>query len=432
MSQKPCENPAQKIADCCTSIEQVLEYEKYLGGKYILLFECNGVYYIQGDATCSVSVFYSTQGPFVCASNFQLIAQIKQYPPDEAFLKIRQSGDISQAMPYDITHVRQIKQLIPNHYLNIGTGTAVRFVNEAQEQKVLSVEQASQITMPMIERLLVLYQRHYKLYCPITSGRDSRVVLAFLRRSGAEFSCYTIRHPEHNDATQDICLPIALCKQEDLTHRLIEDVTVSEPLKQQMDTLLGKDNYSQRTLRIAQTIYEKFGDGAIINGDIIGQVGKCSLHRDIPSMFATPAYFRCKLHNYSRGAKVQLKYWLKEIKESGEKVNTFDLFSVENRMGRWAGQENLIYNSLGQVYLNIFNSRSIIYTWTATARKERKKSALHVCLIEKTCPSLLQIPFEKDESFLFTFSKATGMNYLLSSYLKYYLEKMKFLRGKRG
>lgn len=423
-------NLAEEIVETCNNIQDVVEYEKHLGGKYILLFKIDGKYYMQGDATCSIPIFYNTDDEFLCSSNFRYIAQMKGYCADSEYDVIRKSGDISQAMPYDITVYREIKQLIPNHYLNINKQTAVRFVNSTKEQKAVSVEEATRTVAPMIDNLLALYLSKYKIYCPITAGRDSRVVLSFLMKSKADFSCYTIKHIEHNENTQDITVPIELCKSVNIEHRMIEDVTVSDELKNEMDNLLGEDGYSLRTLRIAKTINDYFGDGAIINGDIIGQVGKCSLHRDIPSCFATPRYFRCKLHNYSKEAKEQLCLWLDEIKESGEKVNTFDLFSIENRMGRWAGQENLIYNSFGQVYLNIFNSRSIIYVWTAASRKLRKKSLIHKSLIEETASVLLDVPFEADESVLISLSKSNGIFYMLSSYLKYYIEKQLFFRRK--
>jgi len=89
----------------------------------------------------------------------------------------------------------------------------------------------------------------------------------------------------------------------------------------------------------------------------------------------------------------------------------------------------LIYNTLGQVYLNIFNCRSIVYVWTAVSRKERKQSLLHIDLIKKTAGELLEIPFEREESLVFRVSKATGLTYLLSSYMKYYIEKAKFKKG---
>ena len=420
------DNIAEKIVRRCKNIRDVIEYEKNLGGKYILLYKQGEKCYIQGDATCSIPVFYAIEGSLVCSSNAQYIVNIKKFCVDDEYTKIRSCGDISQAMPYDITPYRQIKQLLPNHYLDIGKQASVRFVNSAHKQKEITVEQATQMVCPMIERLLALYMRHYKIYCPITSGRDSRVVLSFLLGSNATFSCYTIKHPEHTDETQDITVPIELCKKIGMKHQLVEDATIPEALKKEMDILLGEGCYSLRTLRIARTVKEHFGDGAIINGDIIGQIGKCSLHRDIPSCFATPAYFRCKLHNYSNGAKKQLKLWLDEIKQSGEQIKTFDLFSVENRMGRWAAQTYLIYNVIGQVSLNIFNSRSIIYVWTAVNRKLRKKSLLHIGLIERKASDLLGIPFEKDESIMLRVSKSNGSFYLFSSYLKYYIEKQLF------
>ena len=422
---------AEQIVKKCKSIEDVVEYEANLGGKYILLYRQGEQYYMQGDATCSIPIFYNTEGTFVCSSNAQYIVNIKRYCVDGEYAKIRRSGDISQAMPYDITPYRQIKQLIPNHYLDINKQASVRFINSVQKQKEISVEQATERVLPMVEKLLALYLRHYKIYCPITSGRDSRVVLSFLLSSKAAFRCYTFKHPEHSDNAQDITVPIELCEKMGIKHQLVEDVAVPEVLKNEMDALLGEGNYSLRTLQIAQTVKTHFGDGAIINGDIIGQVGKCSLHRDIPAVFATPSYFRCKLHNYSREAKTQLKLWLDEIKTSGEKTNTFDLFSIENRMGRWAAQENLVYNMLGQAYLNIFNSRKIIYTWSAVDRKERKMARLHTDLIDRTYKALTEIPFEKDESIIFRLSKSTAMTYLLSSYAKFYIEQRKYGKGER-
>lgn len=424
------EDLAQEIINNSQNISNIIEFEKNLGGKYIILYRNEEKYYIFGDATCSIPVFYNTDGFFSCSNNSQYIVKQFGYCPDQSLQAIRESGEISQAMPYDITQYCEIKQLTPNHYLMFERRKAVRFINSVQSQQAITVEKASELVAPMIETLCDFYKSKFKIYCPITSGRDSRVVLAFFADKNRVLQCYTIRHAEHHEDTQDIVIPKQLCAQSNIPYEQIDDVVVSEELKSEMDHLLGENNYSLRTLRIAQTIKEHYGDGAVINGDIIGQVGKCSLHRDIPLCFATPEYFRCKLHNYSKESKRQLELWLEEIKNSGECVNTFDLFSIENRMGRWAAQENLIYNSIGQIYLNAFNSRSIIYLWTAVNRKERKMSSIHLSLIRKKMPKLLEVPFESDDSMIIRLSKANGMTYLLSSYAKYYIERAKFKRGK--
>lgn len=420
---------ASKIISCCSSIFDVIAFEKKLGGKYVILYREKESYYILGDATCSIPVFYTIGKEFACTSNSQYLVDHYGCLPDKELQQIRDSCDISQAMPYDITQYCEIKQLIPNHYLSLNHRMAIRFINAVYLQPALTVKEATEIVMPMITAISDYYKSIFKIYCPITSGRDSRVVLAFLAGSGNPVQCYTIRHPEYRDNAQDILIPKQLCEENNLPYEQIGDSVVTAELKKATDHLLGKNHYSFRTLQIAQTVREKYKDGAVINGDIIGQIGKCSLHRDISLCFATPGYFRCKLHNYSREAKKQLRLWIQEIKSGGECVNIFDLFSIENRMGRWAGQENLIYNSLGQVYLNIFNSRSIIYVWTAVSRKERKKSKIHMSLIEKKMPSLRDVAFETDESIIFRLSKVNGLTYLISSYAKYYIERMKFKRG---
>ncbi len=420
------EGIAAEIVKKCKSIQDVIEYEARLGGKYILFFRMGDQYYLQCDATCSIPCFYSIRGAFVCSSNERYIVKYRNISEEPEYCSIRERGDIFQAMPYDITSYREIKQLIPNHYLNINNQMPVRFINASIKQNVVSVDKGVEKTLPMIKNILDFYLRKYKIYCPITAGRDSRVVLSFLMQSEAEFSCYTIKHPEHSDTSQDIAIPIELCKKQGIPHRLLEDVTLSDKQIFEADNLLGQGRYSKRTLRIGQTILGTFSDGAILNGDIVGQVGKCSLHRDIPTVFATPSYFQCKLHNYSRNARKQLKLWIREIKQAGEQVSLFDLFSIENRLGRWAGQINKVYATIGQVSLNIFNSRSIIYTWTAVERKNRKISAIHLNLIRETFPALLDVKFELDENLLIRISKSSALLFLLASYVKFYCEKIRF------
>lgn len=419
---------ARELLSSTACLAQVIAFEEKLGGKYLIAYTEQGRYFLLGDATTSIPIFYNTVKPFACSSNSRYLVKRFGYAPDPALQQIRDSGEISQAMPYDVTPYRQIRQLIPNHYLEIDEQLSRRFLNAEAPQAVLTAGEAAERTAPMIDILCRFYQSRFPVYCPITSGRDSRVVLAFLSQDKA-VPCYTIRHPEHRGKEQDLVIPRRLCEENQLPYTQIQDVVISDSLKAQMDDLLGANQYSQRTLRIAQTIKTHYGDGAVINGDSIGQVGKCSLHRDIPLCFATPGYFRCKLHNYSSGAKTELRHWLEEIKASGECVNAFDLFSIENRMGRWAGQENLIYNSIGQLYVNIFNSRSILYTWTAVDRKERKGSAIHLSLIRQKKPELLALPFESDDNIVIRLSKANGLAYLLSSYAKYYLSKLRYRKG---
>ena len=424
-----CENLPRIILEATNSLGEVIDYERFLGGKYILLYRENDSCYALPDATASIPFCYSVCGnELVCSSSFSYVASYLNLNVDPVLQKIRVNSDISQAMPYDLTIFREIKQLLPNHYFCFSDQSAVRFVNSNLPQQAITANAAAEITAPRIEAIARFYHSVYPLYCPLTGGRDSRAVLAFLLPifEGDDLLCYTIRHTEHKDDAQDLTLPKQLAEQIGLNYEQITDEVVAPELCRRMDELCGEGNYSKRTLMIANTVWRHFGNGAIVNGDIIGQVGKCSLHRDIPACLATAGYFRCKLHNYSKEAKSALREWLQEIEASQEKVNPFDLFSIENRLGRWAAQENFIYNCIGQVYLNIFNSRSIIYEWTRVSRAQRKNAAIHLALIRMADPALLSVPFEREKSVFISLSKANGVFYYLSSYLKYLTEKIIF------
>ena len=425
---------AKKILQSTSSLDEVIAYEKKLGGKYLIFYSEDEQYYVIPDATASIPFFYNVgSNEIICSSVMEYIAKSINLSEDFYLKKIRNSSDVSQAMPFDVTEYKEIKQLLPNHYYSFSTQSAKRFIDNDSIMEEITPDIAAQLTMPFIGNMVKYYDSHFKLYCPITSGRDSRVVLAFLRKyvESDSFKSYTIKHTEHNGNEDDLVIPMKIAQKSGLEYCQIEDALPSEILIQSVDSIYGVNKYSKRTLTIANTVFQNYSDGAIVNGDIIGQIGKCSLHRDIPHFLATEGYFRCKLHNYSKESKKFLKNWLDEIRMSGEMMNTFDLFSIENRMGRWASQQNSIYSLLGQVNLNIFNSRSIISQWICVNRSKRKKSLIHLELLKLTNVELLEYPFEKDANFVETLAKSTGVLYYIFSYVKYVVEKLLFNVNKK-
>ena len=212
----------ERILMSCNSIDEVIEFEKNLGGKYIIFYKNKDEYYILGDATCSIPVFYNISGEFACTGNLHYLVNQYGYRPDSKLQRIRDSGDISQAMPFDVTQYGEIKQLLPNHYLVANERKAIRFINSDQIQAALTVNEATELVAPLVETICEFYKTRFKINCPITSGRDSRVVLAFLLANGFDGSCYTIKHPEHSDTTQDIVVPKKLCEAVGVPYSLIQ------------------------------------------------------------------------------------------------------------------------------------------------------------------------------------------------------------------
>lgn len=426
------ENLAETLLKSAKSVNDVIEYEKKLGGKYLIFWSEGDKCYCLGDATCSIPLFYTVGLSGIrCCSNPQMIVSHYSLQPDAYLQDIRDSGPINQAMPFDVTPYKEIKQLIPNHYVDFSAGESLRFVNSTVRQKQISPQRAAEITAPMIEKLAEFYLKKFNIYCPLTSGRDSRVVYAYLKKVNPDIESYTIWHDRFKKDDQDWKTPLKLAELTCSKHEQIYKEELTQEKIEYMDSILGVDGYPKDAFVLSVTVNKHFSDSATVEGDIIGQVGKCSLHRNIPQVFATPAYFRCKLHNYSSAAKDLLGLWIDEIRENNEKVNPFDLFSVENRLGVWASHTHLIRNVMGQMYVNIFNSRSIIYTWTAVNRAERMKSKIHIALIEQKYPELLSVPFEQDSSGLVSFAKSNSFVFYFASFAKYFVQKIKFKKNNK-
>lgn len=422
-------DPCKRIIGNARCILDVLDIERDMGGKYIIFTKIEDDYYLFGDATCSLPIAFTFyRGCFYAASFEKILAEKLGVASDIELEGIQNSGSISQAMPYDITIYKEIKQLLPNNYIDINRKKVVRHAL-SNNVEYFSASQAANMTHERILKLVLGYSEMFKVACPITSGRDSRVVLSYFFLQDNDVPCYTINHAEFKDKEQDFVIPKLMAEKYNLNYSVLTDSEPIAPLRNYCDKVFGKGKYSLRTLMIANTIHNQFCDYAIMNGDIIGQIGKCSLHRDIPAIFATPKYFQCKLHNYSSQSSALLERWKNEIITSNEKTDLFDMFSIENRMGRWAAKEKNIYNALGQIDLNIFNSRSILQIWCSVSRKERKESKIHLELMKLTGSKFLDVPFEKEDNFLARLSKCNGISYLLGSYLKYFFGWAKYKYG---
>ena len=144
------ENLVETALESTRNLDEIIKFEEKLGGKYVIFYAENGKSYCLGDATCSVPIFYSVGlSSFVCCSNPNFISETFSVLPNDELMKIRKSGKLNQAMPFDVTVYREIKQLIPNHYIDIQREKAERIVNCSHRQTELSPCEAAKKTLPL-------------------------------------------------------------------------------------------------------------------------------------------------------------------------------------------------------------------------------------------------------------------------------------------
>ena len=367
-------------------------------------------------------------GNIVCSSNQHLLARIFGFSPDTDLLAIRQSSNnIEQAMPNDITIYRNVRRLLPNHIINLETGKVDRFVNFGFPLSILFVEQAVEETLPRIEHFTNAYVRKYNIILPVTGGKDSRLNLAVFRHSGVRVPCFTMKHPKHSGNEDDLVLPPQLATAAGYEYKQIQDVDIPQTMVEEADVWIANNQYGKSAIRMANAIISNFGRCAIINGDSADQVGKSGMNNNIPAFLFAPRYLQAKIHNYSNVVLTYLEKWIQDYKFSNEQVPISDCFAVESRVGRWAN-EQMVYAMFGLVSLNIYNSRSILYTWAKVSRTDRSLGRIHTCMLNKICPELLVIPFEHQGRYM-KLAKSNWLVFYIAPLAKFYIGRMRFQKS---
>lgn len=393
-------------------------------GKYVILYRNGEGVYLFGDASGSVQINYSIGEDGLCAASIdRLAAEYRGYGVSEYSLKIRKGANLFQALPNDITMYDGVKALLPNHYLDVSRGQAVRvphlpapgFPDGAGGEEALRayVEAAS---LPLIRHTVRAFQKYYELVCPLTAGSDSRAVLSFLLDGGRP-ECYTFHHKDFTGETAELRIPAEICRDLHLPYTAVKDLQAPEAYVKAVFEAAG-DYHAPGTVDLAYTYLSAFSGKAMVNGDIIGQVGKSSKGKDIPCAFARAPFFASKIHNKSPLARRELERYIQEIRASGDWPFVFDLYATEIMNGRWSAQTHMLYSLCSISLLNIFNCRELIGQWMDIPRARRTRGLIHQAVLEETRPELLRYPVNPGEKH--SLLRKHWLTYYLASHVKFY------------
>lgn len=399
-----------------------------LAGKYVILKAYKDGLYVYTDATASLPAFYSQKEGMTCvSSNEYFIKEITGAGEDGRISAILKKADGAKTLPGDMTHYDGVYALLPNTFYTSFENKAFRY-NLYEPSVAPSSSEAAVRAAELIENVTKSIAQDYEIKCPLTGGYDSRVVFGVLGKLKYEpLEIYTMRHKNSPDA-DDIAIPARIASDYGINHHLLEDKSSPDEYIDFADKVFGKDFYSKRTLDIVATIKEHIGKGCILNGDIMGQIGKSSLHRSIPEIFMGPRYYRCKIHNTSAYALAEVKKWYRQIKKNAVE-NVCDSFSQEIRLGRWAADENSMYSLFGINVINCFNCHEIIRLFRAVPRKERKLSKLHKELIGIFDSKLLNYSFGAEKITLESLARKTDIGFYIATFAKYYIQVIKNIKG---
>ncbi|WP_042455471.1 hypothetical protein [Neobacillus dielmonensis] len=419
--------PAFFLAQKFEQVERAYKFFNCFAGKYVILFRDGEQVYLWGDATCTIQINYSfatDESGAVCAASLdKIVASYFQYRISEYSTKIRLGSDFSQPMPADLTMYAEVKALLPNHYLDLFGKKAVRVGLDVTPAKThIELNHIIEVSIKLIEQIVREYAKFYEIICPLTSGYDSRLVFSFLKKQNQHVQCYTFKHKGFTTETDDMLIPAKICEYYQQPYSVVEDLVAPEDYVQEIFAVAGDYN-AESTINLACTFNSAFLGKALINGDIIDQIGKSLLGHAIPNRLASAAYLRCKVHNREKQTKQVIEQYLDGLRDYGESKYVFDLFAMESRCGRWASQGGALYALCGITSLNIFNCRELILNWVSVPRKLRSKKWIHQEIYRVNDQRLLQFAFNPSSKT--DFLKKHWILFYIATYVKQFLYQMR-------
>ncbi|MBP9009710.1 MAG: hypothetical protein WAP08_04870 [Smithellaceae bacterium] len=164
------------------SITNLFCQVKRFAGAYAIIYKNSTDYIIFHDALGIREIYYCTsENLIICGSQPNLIADFSEPPirvtDDPLFLDFFNNHLKNSSMISDNTYFKDVKHLLPNHYLDLNQGKASRYWPSAHIKKI-DLDDAVQRICNYLQGIMnALVQRH-QIMMAITAGIDSRTLLA--------------------------------------------------------------------------------------------------------------------------------------------------------------------------------------------------------------------------------------------------------------
>ncbi|MBB4091151.1 hypothetical protein [Salinibacter ruber] len=409
----------------CTSssVDEMLVKSDRLCGAWVIFILTDGLEVVFSDAAGLLPVYYCSDNHDTTVSSsssilasifkrskeqyYDLFSSNSKYFKPEYLKSGNWKGNASlrdTSWPLSLTPYKNIKKLIPNHYINLRNKKQYRFWPQKDLPKN-SVNEAAKISSTLIgEASKQISNKYNSIYVPVTSGVDTRVLLSVISKIDVGIECftYTTKKDVKNginriDMDRDVKVAKNICKTLGLKHETIEmstDVSWDSVngLFQNIDYLV-----SSRTIPYEFCTLKKYADdeGVCLNGNV-SEIGRPYFaYGSLPiwSIDATLVSAITKRKNNSV-SEAEFDPWVSEAKEiySSFGIEPMDLLYWEERMGSWQSSFQQQMRPVWNIFTP-YNCRLILETLLSVPYRKRVESQIYKKIVEINCPEIANIPY---------------------------------------
>jgi len=367
-------------------------------GKQTILFHdalgLRQVFYT--NISCTDSLWAMSQPGIVAEKlQFDISAEAKEFINSAEF-----RTNPEYRWPCAGTPFREIKQLLPNHYLDMVTGQVYRYWPSNALDNI-TLTKALENLSELLPGLVTSAATRFESVIAITAGLDSRLVLAACKNFGGTISGVTVRQLGMISGHRDITVPARLFRRLALEHTLVTAEPGMTSAFSEMfnrNVFMAHEHYGPDAEAILRCYSRQ---KATITGSG-AEVGKCRYGDDVRK--ADPASVTAKsLSHLVRMGDYQFPIlhfndWLNGLGDTYN-LNIADLFQWEHAHGNWLAMTQLEFNIAWREIITPFNCRNVLTTMLSVPERYRKPPhyQLFTDLIERLWPELLCEPINPAE-----------------------------------
>lgn len=376
---------------------------KRYGGSFAVIYKTVERFIILHDALGIREIYYCTEwNGIICGSQPNLLAKysaprlditnniaIRQFY--EVDMKLVRSGRLWVG---DETYYHNIKHLLPNHYLDITSLKVARYWPNRSLYPI-DMKKGSRLVSEYLKGIMSAVTSRAKPMMAVTSGYDSRSLLAASRGVTDKIYYFINKHPRLSEKSGDIKVPKEMFRKIGVPFHIHD---VSGPVDEAFKEIFLNNTFMSTELllpAIYNVYYKEHQDKLNLLG--VGEIGRPYYGKaphDVDGYYLA----RCMKFRSSAYATAQCEMWLRDARGVADKYNV-DLMKLllwELLLGNWGA----VGNSESDIAIEEFDPYDSHYVYEIMLSVDATGPELFETMIEEMWPELLAFPFNPPDTLM--------------------------------
>lgn len=347
-------------------LEDFIKKSSLLYGEFVIIYKQQNKIILFNDACAQREIYYDTSFD-TFGTQPKIIAKAQTLQPyiNKNAIEYYNSDYFKKKCVFvsDSTHMKNVKHLFANHYINLTNKEVKRFYPTLKKQE-LPLDEVAKKAVQILKGFVKAISLRHSIILPVTGGYDSRIL--FLASLDVTSSCdyFVSKHPNMTDNDHDITIPKRLTSLYNKEFLVVEETDLpKQDFKKEYLYSIDFPRYIS-----ISNIANK--NNVLLNANV-SEVTSCLLgyHKNVKGIdlaaLTSQAPFRFPIDQYNK--------WLEKTTSETEGLDydILDLFYWEEFESNWVAKLKTEGNAIDNNVLSPFNSRYLLNLLLCVKRSNR-------------------------------------------------------------